>query len=160
MNMHSSNNFKETGKNYYGKYYHSNTNFNHGSNSNSNSNSNPNPNTNPYNNYKGFIGLEFNPDGSLNEFGNIPGSIDLAVKLKRNLTLKQITSIMEHDGMSLNGLCGEMFNVIHDRIQLKVRRHFIKINHKHRTFCVSLYNWYDLQKIEKMIVEMVFGDGE
>ena len=152
MNMHSSNNFKETGQNYYGKNYRSNTNFNNGL--------NQNQNPNPYFNYKGFRGLKFNPDGSLDESKELPGTIAEAIERKQNLTLKQITSIMEHDGMCLNGLCGEMFNVIHDRIQLKVRRHFIKINYKHRTFCVSLYNWYDLHKIEKMIVDMVFGDGE
>jgi hypothetical protein len=104
-----------------------------------------------------YSGLKFSSTGVLDEFSGLPDSIDEAIRLKRNLTLKQITSIVQYDGLRLNGLCGEMFNVIHDRIQLKVRRHRIKITHQGRVFLVSLYNWYDLKKIEKMIEEIVFG---
>ncbi len=104
-----------------------------------------------------YSGLKFSANGVLDEFSGLPDSIDDAKRLRRNLTLKQITSIVKYDGMSLFGLTGDMFNVIHDRIQLKVRRHRIKITHQHRVFWVSLYNWYDLKKIEIMIGEIVFG---
>jgi hypothetical protein len=101
-------------------------------------------------------GLVFSSSGVLKEFDELPESICEAVRSRRNLTLKQITSIVDYDGMRLNGLYGEMFNVIHDRIQLKVKRHHIKITHQGRVFSVSLYNWYDLKQIEKMIGEILF----
>ena len=104
-----------------------------------------------------YSGLKFSSNGILDEFSGLPDSIEEAMRLRRNLTLKQITSIVKYDGMNLFGLTGEIFNVIHDRIQLKVKRHRIKINHQDRVFWVSLYNWYDLKKIEKMIGEIVFG---
>ena len=96
----------------------------------------------------------------LDELSVLPDSIIKAMELRKNLTLKQITSIVKYDGMNLHGLCGEMFNVIHDRIQKHVRRRHVKITHQGRVFSVSLYNWYDLNRIEKMIGEMVFGSEE
>ena len=84
------------------------------------------------------------------EYSNLPSSIKDAFKIKRNLTLKQILMIM-----NLNGLIGEMFNIIHDRIQQKIRRRQIKINYQGRNFHVSMYNWYDLNKIEIMIDSML-----
>jgi hypothetical protein len=108
-------------------------------------------------NSKIYSGLKFLPGGVLDEFTGLPETIGEAIRLKRNLTLKQIISIVEYDGLKLFGLYGEMFNVIHDRIQLKVRRRKVKITHQGRFFSVSLYNWYDLKQIEKMIGEIVFG---
>lgn len=108
-------------------------------------------------NSKIYSGLKFLPGGVLDEFTGLPKTIGEAIRLKRNLTLKQIISIVEYDELKLFGLYGEMFNVIHDRIQLKVKRRKIKITHQGRVFLVSLYNWFDLKQIEKMIGEIVFG---
>ncbi len=99
---------------------------------------------------KYYSGLSFTKDGILDEFNNLPNSIDEAIRLKKNLTLKQITSIM-----NLNGLWGEMFNVIHDNIQKKIAKHQIKITHHSRVFYVSLYNWYDLKNIQEIILNML-----
>ena len=85
-------------------------------------------------------------NGLYDEYSNLPSSIQEAQKLKRNLTLKQIIIIM-----NLNGLMGEMYNVIHDRLQTQFRHYRTKIIYESRTVNVSLYNWYDLIKIEKMI---------
>ena len=104
-----------------------------------------------------YSGLKFSSTGILDEFTGLPESIDEAIRLKRNLTLKQITRIAEYDNMKLYGLYGEMFNVIHDHIQLKVWKHRIKITHQGRVFLVSLYNWFHLKQIEQMIEEIVFG---
>lgn len=101
-----------------------------------------------------YSGLKINKDGVLDELSDLPGSINEAYKKRKNLTLKQITTIM-----NLNGLWGEMYNVIHDHIQKKVRRHQIKITHNSRVFYVSLYNWYDLRKIEKMIEDLIFPNA-
>lgn len=94
--------------------------------------------------------LLFDSNGALDELNGLPLTIEQAVHKKQNLTLKQITSIM-----GLNGLWGEMYNVIHDKIQLEVKRHQIKITHHSRVFYVSLYNWYDLKKIEQIIESML-----
>jgi len=96
----------------------------------------------------------------LDEYSGLPDSIDHAVKLKKNLTLKQITLIAKYNDMCFYGLYGEMFNVIHDRIQLKVKRRHEFITHHGGILHVSLYNWYDLKNIEKMIGEIVFGCEE
>lgn len=99
-----------------------------------------------------YSGLKFDTNGILDEYSDLPMSIDDAYNSKRNLTLKQIVIIM-----NLHGLWGEMYNVIHDHIQKKIRRHQIKITHQSRVFYVSLYNWYDMKKIESMINSML-GD--
>lgn len=88
----------------------------------------------------------------MDEFKNLPRTIDDAVRERRNLTLKQITTILD-----LNGLMGEMFNIIHDNLQKKVRRYQIKIPHHSRIFYVSLYKWTDLHEIEQMIDNMLCG---
>lgn len=85
-----------------------------------------------------------------NEYVNIPTSIYEAYNLKVNLTLKQIIIIMD-----LNGLYGEMYNIIHDKLHSEVKRHKIKIYHYNYVLHVSLYNWYDLIKIEKIIENML-----
>lgn len=104
-----------------------------------------------------YYGLNFSSDGILDELTGLPDTITKAVELKRNLTLKQITTIVKYDNMNMHGLCGEMFNIIHDRIQRNVKRYYIKIYHEGRIFSVSLYYWYDLFQIEKMIELTVFG---
>lgn len=102
-------------------------------------------------NPKTYMGLEIK-NGVLQEYSNLPKSIDEAIRMKRNLTLKQIAILMD-----LNGLWGEMYNIIHDHIQKKVYRHLIKIKYQNRIFCVSLYNWFDLKKIEQMIEDYLFN---
>ena len=57
--------------------------------------------------------------------------------------------------MNLHGLTGEMYNVIHDNIQIHIKRHSIKINHCNRIFYVSLYKWYNLNRIAQMIENMI-----
>lgn len=108
-------------------------------------------------NSKIYHGLKISPNGILDESSDLPKSIDEAIRMKRNMTLKQIISIVHYDNIYLYGLWGEMLNIIHDRIQLKVKKHRIKIVYGKKLFLVSLYNWYDLKKIEFMIEEIIFG---
>lgn len=108
-------------------------------------------NNNKFSNKKksNSLRLPLNEHGVYDEFTGLPSSIQEAFKTKHDLTLKQITMIM-----GLNGLIGEMFNVIHDRLQQQISRHSIKITHQGRVFYVSIYNWRDLVIIEKIIVSM------
>lgn len=108
-------------------------------------------------NSKIYHGLKISPNGILDESSDLPKSIDEAIGMKRNMTLKQIITIIHYDDLYLYGLWGEMLNIIHDRIQLKVKKHRIKIIYGRKLFLVSLYNWYDLKKIEHMIGEIIFG---
>jgi len=97
-----------------------------------------------------YSNLLFDSNGVLDEVNGLPSTLNQAMKKKQNLTLKQITSIM-----NLHGLWGEMFNIIHDRIQLDVRRYKVKVTHQSRVFYVSLYYWYDLKKIKRIIESML-----
>jgi len=85
-----------------------------------------------------------------NEIDDLPCSVNEAVELKKNLTLKQILVLM-----NLQGIPGLVLNTIHDKLQTKVRRKQVKIYHDSRIFYVSQYNWYDLVQIETMINEML-----
>lgn len=90
-----------------------------------------------------------NGDKIFDEMCNLPPSLQAACNLKQNLTLKQILVLM-----NLHAMPGMAVNVIHDKIQLKVRKMMIKISHDGRQFHVSYYHWYDLKHIERMIDDM------
>lgn len=105
-----------------------------------------------------YAGLNLLSNGVLDEFTGLPNTIEEAIKLKKNLTLKQISLIINYDGMSLYGLCGEMFNVIHDRIQQTVNKYRIKIKQNGKNLYVSLYKWKDLKLIEKLIENIIYED--
>lgn len=83
------------------------------------------------------------------EIGKLPSSLDVAVKMRQNLTLKQILVLM-----NLYAIPGMIVNSIHDYIQRQVHKMVIKISHDGRVFYVSQYHWYDLKKIEVMIDTM------
>ena len=83
------------------------------------------------------------------EIGNLPSSMEDAIKLKQNLTLKQILVLM-----NLHAIPEIVVNQIHDKIQHQVHKMSIKIAHNGRIFYVSLYYWYDLKKIETLINNM------
>lgn len=83
------------------------------------------------------------------EIGKLPSSLDVAVKMRQNLTLKQILVLM-----NLYAIPGMVVNSIHDHIQRQVHKTVIKISHDGRVFYVSQYHWYDLKKIEAMIDTM------
>ena len=93
---------------------------------------------------------ELNKIGIIDEYNNLPLSINEAIVNKKSLTLKQITSIM-----GFNGLFGEMFNIIHDNLQKTIYRHRIKIIHHDRIIHVSYYSWKNLLKIEHIILNML-----
>lgn len=83
------------------------------------------------------------------EMCNLPSSLQDAFHSKQNLTLKQILVLM-----NLHAMPGMAVNVVHDKIQLKVKKMRIKISHDGRVFHVSYYFWYDLKHIERMIEAM------
>lgn len=83
------------------------------------------------------------------EMGNLPSSLDDAIRTRQDLTLKQILVLM-----NLHAIPGMAVNIIHDKIQQRVRKMLIKISHNGRVFYVSQYHWYDLKKIEKLIDDM------
>jgi hypothetical protein len=85
------------------------------------------------------------------EYLNLPKTILEAFNNKKNLTLKQIIIIM-----NLNGLSGEMLNIIHDNLQFKkkIKKYRIKIDFSSKPLYVSMYSWYNLLKIENYILEM------
>ena len=84
-----------------------------------------------------------------NELDKIPDSIVEAINKKQNLTLKQILVLM-----NLHAIPNMVLNMIHDKLQTKIKRNQVKIYHDSRIFYVSQYNWYDLNRIESMINEM------
>jgi len=84
-----------------------------------------------------------------NEMGNLPSSLDDAIRTRQNLTLKQILVLM-----NLHAIPGMAVNPIHDKIQQRVHKMLIKIAHDGRVFYVSQYHWYDLKKIKKLIEDM------
>jgi len=84
-----------------------------------------------------------------NEMDDLPQDMEEAISKRQNLTLKQILVLM-----CLHSIPGIALNVIHDRLQLEVKRKQIKINYDSRVFYVSQYNWYDLKRIEMMIDSM------
>jgi len=86
-----------------------------------------------------------------NEFDNLPINITDAIIKKQNLTLKQILVLM-----NLHAIPGLVMNIIHENLQVKLKRRQIKIFHDSRIFYVSQYNWYDLNQIEKMIDDLMF----
>ena len=88
-------------------------------------------------------------DKIFDEMCNLPSSLQAAYDSKQNLTLKQILVLM-----NLHAMPGMVVNVIHDKIQLQVKKMMIKISHDGRVFHVSYYHWYDLKDIEIMIDNM------
>ena len=83
------------------------------------------------------------------EMGNLPSSLDMAVKMRQNLTLKQILVLL-----NLSAIPGMVVNSIHDYVQRQVHKMAIKISRDGPVFYVSQYHWYDLKKIEVMIDDM------
>ena len=86
------------------------------------------------------------PNNIYDEMYNLPSSLNKAVKMRQNLTLKQILVLM-----NLHAMPGMVVNSIHDNIQRQVHKTVVKISHNGRVFYVSQYHWYDLKHIEKMI---------
>lgn len=84
-----------------------------------------------------------------NEMDNLPSSLDEAVKLRQNLTLKQILVLM-----NLHATPGNAVNVIHDKVQERVYKTRVRIFHDGREFLVSMYYHDDLKKIESLIESM------
>ena len=106
---------------------------------------------NKYNNYKKKSLIKVNKKCYVhNEMDNLPQDITEAINKKQNLTLKQILVLM-----NLHGIPGLVFNVIHDNLQTQVKRKHLKIFHDSRIFYVSQYNWYDLNRIEMMINQIL-----
>lgn len=79
------------------------------------------------------------------EMDNLPKDFLDAIRKKQNLTLKQILVLM-----NLHAIPPMILNDIHENLQTKVKRKYVKIL-GFRNFYVSQYNWSDLKKIQKMI---------
>lgn len=86
------------------------------------------------------------------ELSKLPSSIQNAFTKKQNLTLRQIIILM-----NLHAIPEMTINVIHTKIKQSVKRTAIKILQNKKVIFVSLYYWYDLYQIEKLIEEMLMA---